>query len=265
MEIAVGSRPGVPQRGGEDAYVAEIVASGVVLLAVAHGFGRIRNVPTATVATGALRSALRRRVRAERRDPRAALAAAMSAANGRVFANSGSTDDFVASGSSLTAALIVGDRAYVGHVGTTRAYLGRAGELSMLTEDDAVGEGALRVVTRAIGTQPTLDVALTNVRLMHGDALVLASRALLEHLASAELAQALAASATEDVTTRLLAVAGVRGDGAGTVIVGRAFNDCTVEHIRGRRPTTRDGIIALSAMVLASLASALVLHAFLPW
>ncbi len=40
MEIAVGSRPGI--HSGDEAYVAEIVAPGIVLLAVAHGFGRIR-------------------------------------------------------------------------------------------------------------------------------------------------------------------------------------------------------------------------------
>src|SRR6202011_988453 len=132
MEIRVGSRPGVPQRGGEEAYVAEIVAPGIVLLAVAHGFGRIRERSAPAVAAHAVRDNLRRRVRCERRDPRAALAAAFSAANARIYAHSGSTDDFVASGTSLTAALIVGDHAFVGHVGATRAYLGRDGMLTTL-------------------------------------------------------------------------------------------------------------------------------------
>ncbi len=114
MEIAVGSRPGVPQRGGDEAYVAEIVAPGIVLLAVAHGFGRVRERSAPEVAAQAVRDSLKRRVRSERRDPRGALAAAFSAANARVYAHSGSTDDHVASGTSLTAALIVGDHAYVG-------------------------------------------------------------------------------------------------------------------------------------------------------
>ena len=75
MEIAVGSRSGVPQRGGDEAYVAEIVAPGIVLLAVAHGFGRIRERSAPTVAAEAVRDNLKRRVRGERRDPRTALAA----------------------------------------------------------------------------------------------------------------------------------------------------------------------------------------------
>ncbi|HEY0614303.1 MAG TPA: protein phosphatase 2C domain-containing protein [Candidatus Elarobacter sp.] len=260
MEIAVGTRPGAPQRGSDEAYVAEIVAPGIVLLAVAHGFGRIRERAAPTVAAHAVRDSLRRRVRSERRDPRAALAAAFSAANARVYAHSGSTDDYVASGTSLTAALIVGDHAFVGHVGGTRAYLGRDGVLTTLTSDDAVGEGPLRLLTRTLGTQPTLEPSLAHLRLMHGDALVLSSGALHELLDDDEIADALRASASsEDVTARLLAIAGIRGDGAATVIVGRAFNEVAPEP-RGRRPHIRDAMIALLAMLAATIVAIVMLH-----
>ena len=260
MEIAVGSRPGAPQRGGDEAYVAEIVAPGIVLLAVAHGFGRIRERSAPAVAAQAVRDSLKRRVRGERRDPRTALSAAFSAANARVYAHSGSTDDYVASGTSLTAALIVGDHAFLGHVGATRAYLGRDGTLSTLTTDDAVGEGTLRLLTRTLGTQPTLEPALAHLRLMHGDALVLSSGALHELLDEDEIADALrASSSSEDVTARLLAIAGVRGDGAGTVIVGRAFNEVTAERANSR-PQVRDAAIALVAMIVATLIAIFMLH-----
>jgi protein phosphatase len=260
MEIAVGSRPGVPQRGGDEAYVAEIVAPGIVLLAVAHGFGRIRERSAPAVAAQAVRDSLRRRVRGERRDPRTALSAAFSAANARVYAHSGSTDDYVASGSSLTAALIVGDHAFVGHVGATRAYLGRDGALTTLTTDDAVGDGPLRLLTRTLGTQPTLEPALAHLRLMHGDALVLSSGALHELLDDDEIADALRASASsEDVTARLLAIAGIRGDGAATVIVGRAFNEVTPD-TKGRRPQVREATIALVAMLIATVIAIILLH-----
>src|SRR6202011_6302686 len=136
--------------------------------------------------------------------------------------------DYVASGTSLTAALIVGDHAFVGHVGATRAYLGRDGALTPLTKDDALGDGPLRLLTHTLGTQPALDPALDHLRLMHGDALVLSSGALHELLAEDDIADALRASASsEDVTARLLAIAGIRGDGAGTVIVGRAFHEAS--------------------------------------
>ncbi len=260
MEIAVGSRPGVPQRGSDEAYVAEIVAPGIVLLAVAHGFGRIRERSAPAVAAQAVRDSLRRRVRRERRDPRAALAAAFSAANGRVYAHSGSTDDYVASGTSLTAALIVGDHAFVAHVGATRAYLGRDGTLAALTTDDAVGEGSLRLLTRTLGTQPSLEPCVDHVRLMHGDALVLSSGALHELLDDDEIADALRASvSSEDVTARLLAIAGIRGDGAGTVIVGRAFHEAAAD-ASGRRPQVREATFALAVMLAATIVAIVLLH-----
>jgi protein phosphatase len=260
MEIAVGSRPGVPQRGGDEAYVAEIVAPGIVLLAVAHGFGRIRERTAPAVAALAVRDHLKRRVRGERRDPRTALSAAFSAANARIYAHSGSTDDYVASGTSLTAALIVGDHAFVGHVGATRAYLGRDGALSTLTTDDAVGDGTLRLLTRTLGTQPTLEPSLAHLRLMHGDALVLASGALHELLDEDEIADALRASASsEDVTARLLAIAGIRGDGAATVIVGRAFNEVATESACAH-PPVREATIALAAVLAATIVALIILH-----
>ena len=260
MEIAVGSRPGVPQRGGDEAYVAEIVAPGIVLLAVAHGFGRIGERSAPQVAAHTVRDSLKRRVRSERRDPCSALAAAFSAANARIYAHSGSTDDFVASGSSLTAALIVGDRAFVGHVGATRAYLGREGTLAALTVDDAVGDG-LRLLTRALGTQPTIEPTVDHLRLMHGDALVLSSGALHELLDPDEIADALRASATsEDVTARLLAIAGIRGEGAGTVIVGRALTDFPSDG-QARRPPVRECAICLAAMIAATIVAIIMLHA----
>jgi PPM family protein phosphatase len=260
MEIAVGSRPGVPQRGGDEAYVAEIVAPGIVLLAVAHGFGRVRERSAPEVAAQAVRDSLKRRVRSERRDPRGALAAAFSAANARVYAHSGSTDDHVASGTSLTAALIVGDHAYVGHVGATRAYLGREGTLAALTVDDTLSDG-VRLLTRALGTQPTLEPSLEHLRLMSGDALVLSSGALHELLDTDEIAEALHGCATsEDVTAKLLAIAGIRGDGAGTVIVGRALTDFPTES-RARRPPVRECAICLAAMIAATIVAIFILHA----
>ncbi|HEY0381523.1 MAG TPA: protein phosphatase 2C domain-containing protein [Candidatus Elarobacter sp.] len=261
MEIAVGSRSGVPQRGGDEAYVAEIVAPGVVLLAVAHGFGRIRERSAPAVAAEAVRDNLKRRVRCDRRDPRTALAAAFSAANARVYAHSGSTEDHVASGTSLTAALIVGDHAFLGHVGATRAYLGRDGVLAALTTDDSFGDGPLRLLTCTLGTQPNLEPALDHVRLMHGDALVLSSGALHELLGADEIADALRASASsEDVTARLLAIAGIRGEGAGTVIVGRAFHEIAPETGR-RRPQARDATLALAIMLVASIVAIVMLRA----
>lgn len=279
MEIAVGSMPRTRTRGSVDAHVAEVIAPGVVLLAVAEGFGQVRGQAAPLVAALAVRDALRHRVRPDGRDARSALLSAFASANARVFAHSGSHDDFVASGSSISAALIVGDRAHIAHVGGTRAYLCRDGALSALTTDDGlVGDGwvsawtsvptealAGGVLTRTLGTQATLDATVTNVRLMHGDALVLASGSFHKTITDAEIARALRGTdSSEAVTQRLLEAGTTRsGSFSGTVIVGRALTDAAPPVDAGPSFHIRTAALALTLLVIASLVAATVFHIFL--
>lgn len=106
---------------------------------------------------------------------------------------------------NLTAATLSGDTLLVAHVGVTRAYLVRAGVAHQLTEDgnsttrapDATGnwrdqEPELRI----LGGSPTLPVDLTEVRLRHGDCLVLCTSALWRWLSNEELARHVAGAAS---------------------------------------------------------------------
>jgi protein phosphatase len=278
MEIAVGSKPGAT-RGLADAHVAEMIGQGVVLLAVAEGFGLIRGQGAPLVAVSTVRDALRRRVRPDGRDARASLMGALSAANARVYAHSGSTDDFVASGTSLSVALIVGDRAHIAHVGRTRAYLCRDDVLMPLTSDDELsGDGwstswsnvptdamTGHILTRTLGAQPTLDATISNVRLMRGDALVLATGAFHATITEDEIATTLRTTETsESVTQRLLEVGRMRGGNvAGTVIVGRALTEAAKSDHGGRGFNVQNAALALTILVLFSLIAATIFHAVL--
>jgi protein phosphatase len=276
MEIAVGSQPGIWDRTSAEAHVADQLAPGVVLLAVADGFGLVRGTPVAKVAVELVRDNLRKRVRRDTRDPRAHLLAAFSNANARVFAQSGSSDDYVAGGASMTATLIVEDRAYLAHVGKSRAYLARDGALSTLTEDDALAGDEWTtarssvptemrtgpLLTRTLGTQATLDASVMHVRLMHADALVLATGGVHAFVGTDEIAYALDASTTSaDVATRLLDVLKFRGAAsAGTVIVGRALTDWG-ETLAPAPSAVRNAALSMTAFAAATLAAVAVLHA----
>jgi protein phosphatase len=266
-------------RGNVDAHVAEVIAPGVVLLAVAEGFGSVRGQAAPIVAALAIRDALRHRVRPDGRDARAALLSAFASANARVFAHSGSHDDHVASGASLTAALIVGDRAHVAHVGATRAYLGRDGALMALTTDDELaGDGWMlartnvptealigNLLTRTLGTQATLDATVTNVRLMHGDALVLATGGFHKAISDEEISYALrSGDSSESVTQHLLETGNLRGAAfGGTIIVGRSLTDTTPAPLASPSRRVRAAALALTVLVIASLIAGSVFHVFL--
>ncbi|MFN2460368.1 MAG: PP2C family serine/threonine-protein phosphatase [Candidatus Velthaea sp.] len=277
MEIAVGSQPRLWQSNSAEAHIAEVIAPGVVLLAVADGFGAVRGQPVAAVTLAAVRDALKRRVRHDTRDPRSHLTAAFSAANARIFAQTGGTDDYVAGGTSLTAALIVEDHAYVAHVGQARAYLCRDGSLAVLTQDDALaGDEWVRVrshvpteartgtlLTRTLGTQATLEASMMHVRLMHADALVLATGGVHEAVAGDEMAYALrAAQSSTDAATRLLEILKSRGGpGGGTVIVGRALTESAAEEPQCFRPATmRTAAFVLTVVFMLTLIAIVVLH-----
>jgi protein phosphatase len=255
-----------------------MIGQGVVLLAVAEGFGTVRGTSAAAVAVTAVRDALRRRVRPDGRDARASLIAALSGANARVYAHSGSTDDFVASGTSLSVALIAGDRAHIAHVGRTRAYLCRDEALVALTCDDQLtGDGwsapwgnaptdamTAHVLTRTLGAQPTLDATVTNVRLLPGDALVLTTGAFASAIGDDEIAATLrSTNSSESVTQRLLDAGRSRAAFAGTVIVGRALTEPAPSDGGGAGFNVRAAALALTILVVCSLIAAAFFHAFL--
>jgi protein phosphatase len=246
VEVAVGTELGIWQRRQSDAHLAECIAPNVTLFALADGFGEIgRGSPVAPLALATLRDYLRRRYRAgsfgRSASPsglRAILLAALDHANARIYAQSGSHEDFVGSGTSLTAVMLVGHQALVGHVGDARAYLLRLGRLDMLTSDDAMFADAAvtsaktmlpakprtrGLLWRSLGTQAKLEASIAHVELLAGDQLVLCTDGVHRCVDDDELTDALAESeSSADAVARVLGTAKARGNvDNGTLIVGR--------------------------------------------
>ncbi len=110
MEVAFGSELGLLRGVPSDAHIVESFPPGVTLVAVADGFGEIgRGNATAPLALATVREYVRRRHRAGSFDRnvspggvRAMLLAALDHANARLYEQSGSHEDFVASGTSCS-------------------------------------------------------------------------------------------------------------------------------------------------------------------
>ena len=281
MEVAVGTELGIWQRRQSDAHLAESVAPNVTLFALADGFGEIgRGLSAAPLALATLRDYLRRRHRAgsfgRSASPsglRAILLAALDHANARLYAQSGSHEDFVGSGTSLTAVMLVGHQALVGHVGDARAYLLRLGRLDMLTTDDAMfadnamtnAKAALPakprtrgLLWRSLGTQAKLEASIAHVELLAGDQLVLCTDGIHRCVDDDELADALAdADSAADAVGRVLAFAKARGNvDNGTLIVGRDLLISTPPAFGA--PARRGGpvrVVLALALIAALLAS----------
>jgi serine/threonine protein phosphatase PrpC len=199
MEVAVTSDVGTGQRHNDDGWCAEQLHKNVTLLAVADGFGRPQGVSASTVVLDAIRDRVRRELRRAtlpsrtltRNDLRELLVHAFADANDRLLRMSGGGDDYVSSGCTCSLILIVSEEAFVAHIGDSRAYLLRRGELVQLTSDEAIetdfvrsGSGqaaarptrhALPLLTRALGIEPAANAPpkVTHYTLHPHDALLL--------------------------------------------------------------------------------------------
>jgi len=113
-------------------------------------------------------------------------------------------------GTTLTAALISDDEISLAHVGDSRAYLWREGELRRLTSDHSLVEELRRqgrltesqaaehpqrsIITRALGPEPTVAVDTMTYPARPGDVFLLCSDGLTTMLPDEKLAETLAAT-----------------------------------------------------------------------
>lgn len=232
MEVAVTTDVGTSHRFNDDAWCHEQLHRNVTVLAVADGFGRPQGLPASMIVLDSVRDVIRRELRRATfpsrkltaNDVREMLSDAFAAGNDRLLHVSGGNQDYVAAGSTCTLVLIVSNQAFVAHVGDSRAYLLRRGELVQLTSDESLLPELVRSVsglpdalrknqsptllTRALGVEPAAAVPpkISHYTLHSHDAIALCTDGLSRTLGFADLQAALsvrdsARGATERAVT----------------------------------------------------------------
>lgn len=147
-------------------------------------------------------------------------------------------------GTTMVVFAVAGDRAVLGHVGDSRAYLLRGGIANRLTEDhtlvaaqikqgtmtkEQAKTSALRsVLTRAVGTQESVQVDTLLVDTLPGDLVLICSDGLHGYFEDEEV-PSLCASVTEDLADRLVDLANERGGRDNITAVVLAFGGATNE------------------------------------
>jgi len=209
MEIVGRTDRGRLRRRNED-WVAVDEGLGLALLADGMGGlvdGHVASREAVAAARGALRNALASGGPWDDAAAAELLGAAVAAANRRVRARA--TERGVVMGATLEIAWIdAAGTCRLAHVGDSRTYRWRAGELELLTRDhslvqDLVERGRLdpqdarhspqrNVITRAAGLEASLEPALSTVELGADDLLLLCSDGLWDMLEDARIAGLLA-------------------------------------------------------------------------
>ena len=219
--------PGRRRRRNEDAYVCE-----PPLFAIADGMG---GAQAGEVASGLAAAVLEEATGDERGEER--VASLIQEANRRVFQRSNEDAATSGMGTTMTVALVDhtdGTIAF-GHVGDSRAYRVRGGELEQLTDDHSlVGElvrsGRLSpeeaeshpqrsVITRALGTEPDVDVDTFTVDAEPGDIYLLCSDGLTDMTSTRDILAAVESSNDLDDAARALVRAANEGGGEDNITV----------------------------------------------
>jgi PPM family protein phosphatase len=178
---AAASDTGRKRRRNEDAFVND-----PPLFAVADGMG---GAQAGEVASRLAATALRDNQAEEPAEER--VVSLIQEANRRVYERSSEDAAVSGMGTTMTVALVEDRRVLIGHVGDSRAYLVRDGRLEQLTEDHSLIAELLRsgklspeeavthpqrsVITRAIGTDPDVDVDTFTIEPKAGDVFLLCS------------------------------------------------------------------------------------------
>jgi PPM family protein phosphatase len=184
--------------GNEDDFIDQSNRLGLVAVADGMGGHRAGEVASAT-ALEALRAAV------ASGQP---LRDAIEGANDAVLEKSVSDQELAGMGTTLTAGMLGSDGyLVVGHVGDSRAYLVRDGELTQITHDHSLVEEMVRggeltreqaevhprrsIITRALGIDPEVEVDEYPIELRPGDRILFCSDGLTTMLRPDEMASIL--------------------------------------------------------------------------
>lgn len=182
------SHVGLVRKNNED---NSCVYDDIPLLAVADGMGGHRAGEIASkLALEALVSSLRENSEIAQDDPVKALKNALAYANTTVYERAlEQADKFKGMGTTITAVIPRGDKIFIAHVGDSRVYLLRGNEIKLLTTDhslvnelvmsggltqeEALNHPQRNVLTRAIGTGPSVEVDVSTEPVQKGDIILL--------------------------------------------------------------------------------------------
>ena len=195
------SHTGLQRRENEDAAFAQ-----PPLFVVADGMGGAQAGEVASkIAVDAFAEGL-----PEDGSPEERLAAVAMTANRRIYALSRSESERAGMGTTLTAAYLGDHDLSIAHVGDSRAYLFRDGQLSRLTQDhslmaELIKRGKLTeeeaadhpqrsIITRALGPEPEVAVDTWTYPVRDGDIILLCSDGLTSMITEAQVTEVMRAS-----------------------------------------------------------------------
>ena len=162
-------------------------------------------------------------------------------ANKAIYDASKSQSQLNGMGTTIAAVLLSGNRLSIAHVGDSRVYLLRGGNIEQITDDHTVvseqverglitkeeaAESDIRhILTRALGIAPDVDVDMDELTVSRGDKLVLCSDGLSELVSDDEILSTVVSSNTPEVACdQLINMANEKGGGDNITVIVASFH-----------------------------------------
>ncbi|HEX4115239.1 MAG TPA: Stp1/IreP family PP2C-type Ser/Thr phosphatase [Solirubrobacteraceae bacterium] len=253
-----GTDTGLQRRANEDSLLVRSP-----LFVVADGMGGAQAGEVASsVAVDTFRAGLE-----DGENPERSLVTQVEQANSRINELSHSNAEHAGMGTTITAVYVGEQDVAIAHVGDSRAYCLREGELLRLTDDHSLVDELIRqgkltpeeaeehpqrsVITRALGPEATVEVDVRSFRGRPHDVYLLCSDGLTTMVGEAELLRLLAAhERLADAGEALIAAAnGAGGKDNITVVLLR------LEEVFGEAERSSDGHTTITAVAAVPLAS----------
>jgi protein phosphatase len=221
VAYAVASDTGRKRRRNEDNYVVA-----PPLFAVADGMGGAQAGEVASqLAASTLEAG-----DSDGLDGTKRIDALIQEANRQIFDRASTDPTASGMGTTMTVALVEGMTVAIGHVGDSRAYLVRGEQMEQLTEDHSLVNELLKsgklseeeaqihpqrsVITRAVGTDPDVDVDGFTIEAEEGDVFLICSDGLTDMVEDEEILELLHANRDDlEKAVKALVAAANRGGG----------------------------------------------------
>lgn len=152
---------------------------------------------------------------------------ALVSTNQTVYGLATSQTGYAGMGTTVVACILRGGFAHIAHIGDSRAYLVRQREIRQLTTDhsfvqELVSKGRIteaeaadhprkNVLTRALGTDPAVEIDTTSLKLHEGDTLMLCTDGISNHVDTPELLSLIADNPPDRACREIIALANSRG------------------------------------------------------
>lgn len=246
---------GLQRPGNEDAFLVADLTTGNVglgskmsthrvgprgsLMVVSDGMG---GAAAGEIASAMAVKVIREALMKDSSEPSACsrLQLATEQANERIWRFSNENRQYAGMGATVTAVLVLNTTGYIAQVGDSRAYLMRGGEVKQLTKDQSLVQllldsGAIKqeqirsvpqnVIMQALGTGPTVEVAMATVELCKDDLLVVCTDGLSNKVTPVEMSEALHQSESlNEACRRLVDLANERGGEDNITLIAARFD-----------------------------------------